>query len=80
MTWDRPVEQGSNNSVWYRGLSLEYFLREVMCQAKITLAAVVLWILFSIYFQKNLGTLQADLGNSCFYLFQTVNSHIVDQF
>lgn len=36
-----------------------------MCQAKIPLAVAVLWVLFSIYYQKNLGTLQADLGTSC---------------
>lgn len=36
--------------------------------------------LFSIYYQKNLGTLQADLGNSCSCLSCTVNSHLVDSF
>lgn len=51
-----------------------------MCKTKISLAVVALWILFSFCYPKNVGTLQADLGNSCSYPFHTVNSHIVDSF
>lgn len=74
------MEQGSTILCGKRGLSLKNFLREVMCQAKISVAVVALWILFSIYCQKNLGTLKAHLGNSCSCFFRTVNSHTVCSF
>ena len=51
-----------------------------MGQPKISPAVVVLWILFSIYYQENLGTLQADLGASCSRLSWTANSHTVNHF
>lgn len=51
-----------------------------MGRPKISLAVVVLWILFSIYYQENLGMLQAGLGASCSHVFWTVNSHTVDSF
>lgn len=74
------MEQGSTILCGKRGLSLKNFLREVMCQAKISVAVVALWILFSIYYQKNLGTLKAHLGNACSCFFRTVNSHTVGSF
>lgn len=51
-----------------------------MSRPKISLTVVALWILLSIYYQENLGTLQADLGASCSHLSWTVDSHSVGSF
>lgn len=49
-----------------------------MGRPKISLVVDALQILFSIYYQENLGRLQAGLGASCSHLSWTVKSHTVD--
>lgn len=76
--WGKPMEQCLTTPCGRRALHTK--LPEESHGSTQSISVVVLWILFSIYYQENLGMLQAGLGAACSHLSWTVNRHPVDSF